>query len=179
MNFIESFDEITKRYPEIQNKSGIYVYTREDRGFKFAYVGQSKHIVDRLASHLCSYDSYIEFSLKKHKLFTEENPEGWKIDVFYCEESELNEKEREYMLKYANEGYQLRNKTSGGQDTGKFAIDQNKPSKGYRDGLAQGYKNAQKFVKGLFDKNLIAEMNGKPNKNKEKALNKFYDFINI
>ena len=61
MNFIESFDEITKRCPEIQNKSGIYVYTREDRGFKFAYVGQSKHIVDRLASHLCGYDSYIEF----------------------------------------------------------------------------------------------------------------------
>jgi flagellar biosynthesis/type III secretory pathway protein FliH len=73
-------------------------------------------------------------------------------------------------------GYQLRNKTSGGQDEGKIQIADYKPAKGYRDGLKQGYKNAQRDIRKLFDKWLTVEYD-KTKKLAERAYQKFNEFI--
>ena len=141
--------------PILTDKSGIYILTRVDEnGIKYAYVGQAKNILSRLAQHLAGYQ-HIDLSLKKHKLYSEQNPYGWKANFVYCDIEKLDEFEREYIKEYAKSGFQLRNKTSGGQDNGKVGIDDNKPSKGYYDGLKQGYQNCLKEIREYFDKYLI------------------------
>ena len=51
--------------PKLNEQSGIYFLTRVDEdGFKYAYVGQAKHILTRLAQHLVGYQ-HIDLSLKK------------------------------------------------------------------------------------------------------------------
>lgn len=168
-------ERLLRLYPTIRDVSGIYTLTRTDEeDFKYAYVGQAKHVLTRLAQHLVGFSQHIDLSLKKHGLGTEY---GWRVHVAYCDESELDTKEREQIKVVAALGYQLRNKTAGGQDKGKFGIDENRPARGYRDGLAQGYKNAQKEVSHWFSKNLKAEINGKPTMPKQKTLDKFNDFI--
>lgn len=165
--------------PHANEQSGIYIMTRREGGFKYAYVGQAKHLLTRLAQHLSGYKMHIDKSLRKHGLWSENNPTGWKIECIYCPETDLNENERLLINQYANHGYQLRNKTAGGQDNGKFGISEYRPAKGYYDGLQQGYENARKEVKHLFDLHLVAAIRAsKPNKVQEKALQKFYDFIN-
>lgn len=163
---------------DIQDEPGIYVFYREQNGFKFAYVGQSVHCFTRILEHLKGYEQHIDLSIRKHGLYSEDKPTGYKIKVVeYCSIEDLDEKELYYCRKYANDGYQLRNTTSGSQGVGKFGINENKSSKGYREGVTYGYKKAQKEVKHLFDKHLDVVIKGKPNKNKEKALKKFEDFI--
>jgi len=143
-----------KLNPDLPNCAGIYILTRVDEtGMKFAYIGQAKHILDRLAQHLTQYQ-HIDLSLKKHGLYSQSKPYGWQVDYFICLENELDGYEREYVVKYANLGYQLRNKTAGGQDKGKIGIDEQKASKGYHDGLKQGYTNCLKDVRVYFDKYL-------------------------
>ena len=96
----------------------------------------------------------------------------------FCSAEECNEKEQFYIKKVHQSGRQLLNVTGGSQGKGKFNINQNKPPKNYYDGLAQGYKNAQKFVANLFDKHLVyKQKSDKPNKNQEKAMQKFADFL--
>ena len=169
---------VLKRHnPALTNNSGIYFMTRFSNGFKFAYIGQAKHIMDRLIQHWFGCEQHIDKSLKKHKLASKENPEGWNINFLEFPEEQLNEKEQFYIKMYANAGYQLRNKTSGSQDGAKFGIAENKSGKGYYDGLKQGYKNAQKEVAKLFEKNLVYSINGSPNKLKERALEKFKKFL--
>ena len=93
-------------------------------------------------------------------------------------ETELDVAEQYYVKEYANKGYQLYNHTSGGQGEGKKGIGEGKSTKGYHDGLKQGYLNAQKFVANLFDKHLTyGKKSEKPNKNQEKALEKFKEFL--
>lgn len=163
--------------PNTPDTSGIYVFNRKEDGFKYAYVGQAKHILTRLAQHLSGYQ-HIDLSIKKHGLYSEDNPCGWKVSVIECAEADLNAKEQEWIRFCADKGYQLRNKTSGSQGKGKHGIADNKPAKGYYDGLAQGYKNAQKFVANLFDKHLnYSKKSYKPNKLQEKAVEKFKDFL--
>ena len=140
--------------PALTNNSGIYFMTRFSNGFKFGYIGQAKHIMDRLVQHFFGYDQHIDKSLKKHKLASKDNPEGWNINCLEFPEDQLNEKEQLYIKMYANAGYQLRNKTSGSQDGAKFGIADNKSSKSYRDGVVYGYEKARKEVKELFDKYL-------------------------
>lgn len=95
-----------------------------------------------------------------------------------CSEDELNQREQFYIQWCANEGYQMRNKTSGSQGVGKQGLDDQKSPKGYYDGLRQGYKNAQRDVAHLFDKHLVyGKRSDKPNKLQEKALAKFEDFL--
>lgn len=165
-----------KHFGFISKESGIYILTREENGFRFAYIGQAKSILTRLAQHLNGWQ-HIDKSLKSHGLYSKENLTGWKLIYYTYPENELDNQEKYFIKKYANEGYQMRNKTAGGQGEGKFEIAETKEKKGYRDGLAQGYKNAQRDVKKLFDKNLTYDINGKTNKNKEKSLQKFNDFL--
>ena len=113
--------------PKLDEKSGIYFLTRTDEdGFKYAYIGQAKHILTRLAQHLVGYQ-HIDLSLKKHKLYAEDNHFGWKVNFLHFPESQLNEKEQHYIKEYALNGYQLRNKTSGSQGVGKSQIDDYRP----------------------------------------------------
>lgn len=172
-----------KRLLEVNNslneKSGIYFLTRMDEdGIRYAYIGQAKHILTRLAQHLVGYQ-HIDLSLKKHGLYSSSNPYGWKVGFLNFPEKELDEKEQHYIKTYATNGYQLRNKTSGSQGEGKRKIDEYRPAKGYRDGLEQGYKNASKEVSHLFELHLnFSTKNEIPNSNQLKAITKFQDFLN-
>ena len=165
-----------KHFGSIPDTSGIYILTREENGFKYAYVGQAKHILTRLAQHLSGYQ-HIDLSLKKHGLFSGDNITGWLVALSECAEKDLNEMEQFWVKQYADWGYQLRNKTAGGQGEGKFEIAETKPKKNYYDGLKQGYEKARKEIAKLFEKNLTYSINGKSNKNKEKALIKFKEFL--
>ncbi len=164
--------------PNMPDTSGIYAFVRAEGGFKYGYVGQAKHLLSRVAQHLSGYQ-HIDLSLKKHGLWSEKNPCGWRVTFLEYPLDELDEAEQKHILDMANKGYQLRNKTSGSQGKGKQGIADNKAAKGYHDGLHQGYKNAQKYVANLFEKHLTyGKRSDKPNKNQEKALEKFKEFLN-
>lgn len=166
-------------YPELSEESGIYFLLRTDEnGIKYAYIGQAKRILTRLAQHLSGYQ-HIDLSLRKHGFSKEGKPYGWNIGFIEYPTNELDEMEQHYIKLYASKGYQLRNKTAGGQGEGKAQIDEYRPGKGYRDGLKQGYKNASREVANLFDKHLnVSRKSEKPNKNQEKAMEKFNAFLN-
>lgn len=166
--------------PRLSDMSGIYILTRIDaEGFRYAYVGQAKQILTRLAQHLSGYQ-HIDLSLKKHGLYDVDNPYGWTVNTtIQCSLGDLDQMEKRFIKKYADMGYQLRNKTSGSQGEGKNGIAENKPARGYYDGKRQGYKDAQKFVKTLFDKYLEVSIRGKETVNAMKALDKFKNFLQI
>lgn len=160
-------------------RSGIYFLLREEDGFRYAYIGQAKDLLSRLAQHLNGYQ-HIDLSIKKHGLWRADNPTGWRVHFLEFPESELDAMERKYIKMYANKGYQLRNKTIGGQGQGKSGMDDIKPAKTYHDGLKQGYLNARRFVANLFDKHLdYRQKSPKPNKNQEKAAAKFREFLEV
>ena len=164
--------------PKVDNGSGIYFLTRIDEdGFRYVYVGQAVHLLSRLAGHLNGYQ-HIDLSLKKHGLYSEDNPYGWKIDFIYYSVSELDIREQYWIKHYAEEGYQLRNKTSGSQGGGKRQIDDFRPGKTYRDGLRQGYINASREICHLFDLHLnVSTKKEPPTVNQEKAMEKFENFF--
>lgn len=163
--------------PNCPNTSGIYFLLREENGFKFAYIGQAKHLLERLGSHLSGYQ-HIDLSLKKHGLYSNDNQTGYKVYFLEYPENMLDEMEQKYIKHYANAGYQLKNSTSGSQGVGKKGLDNARPSRGYYDGLNQGYENARKEVKHLFDLHLdYFTKKQPPTKLQEKALQKFKDFI--
>ena len=171
-------ERILKVCPDVPDRSGIYFLTRIEGGFKFAYVGQAKKLLTRLAEHLTGYQ-HIDLSIKKHGLYSEDNPTGWKVSYIECQEQHLDEQEQKHIMAYANAGYQLRNKTSGSQGTGKKDI-ADKPTKGYLEGLHNGYKKAQKEIAHLFKLHLKCETKKEPpTKLQEKALDKFNSFIAI
>lgn len=165
--------------PHLDDGSGIYFLTRTDEnGIKYAYIGQAKHIHTRLAQHLVGFQ-HIDLSLKKHGLYKADNPYGWKIGFMHFHESVLDEKEQYYIRMYANSGYQLRNKTAGGQGEGKSQIDEYRPVKGYRDGLEQGRKNLARELAHIIDTHLTVSLKDEKKNNKVslKALDKFMDLI--
>lgn len=101
--------------PLLADESGIYVLTRKDEnGIKYAYIGQAKRILTRLAQHLSGFQ-HIDLSLKKHGLLSNENIYGWGVTFRSCDESMLDVQEKNFIRAYAEAGFQLRNKTAGGQ----------------------------------------------------------------
>lgn len=174
---------ILKVCPDAKKESGIYCFYRiNEQGFKFAYVGlATKSVLTRLAEHLSGYNQHIDLSIRKYGLYDEDtNPFGYKITVLcYCPEEECNEKEQYYIKQYADEGWQLRNVTGGSQGEGKFNLNEGKSPKGYREGLSKGYENARKDVAKLFEKNLTYSINGKDGKLKQRAYDKFTEFLNV
>ena len=160
----------------LTDDSGIYILFREQDGIKYAYVGQAKHILKRLSQHLSGFQ-HIDLSLKKHGLVTEK-PNGWNVYVRHYPESELDEAERYWIQRVASQGYQLRNKTLGGQDEGKGGLDNQKPSRNYHDGLAQGRKSLAKELKHIIDTHLEVKVK-KDNKITQKALAKFWELLNF
>lgn len=160
-------------------QSGIYLYERADEsGIRFFYVGQAKNLYSRQIGHLMGYKQKIDLSIKKRGLKCANNPYGWQFNIIeYCPDERLNEREQYYIRKYISEGRQAYNLTLGSQGDDKVYLDNKKAPKGYYDGLAQGRKNALREVSKLFDKNLVVMINGKSNKNKEKAMAKFLAMI--
>lgn len=165
--------------PKLNDESGIYFLTRIDEdGIKYAYIGQAKHILTRLAQHLVGYQ-HIDLSIKKHSFYSAENPYGWKIGFIEQREDRLDESEQYFIKRYAQAGYQLRNKTAGGQGDGKTQIAEYRPSKGYRDGLSQGRKSLAKELSHIIDTHLQVTIKpGKEhNKVSIKAFEKFKELL--
>lgn len=184
VNYSAIFDKMDKLKAQVkqvcqgaQDKSGIYIMKREENGFKYAYIGQSCNVLTRLAQHLDGYTKpnaqHIDLSIRKHGLKSSENCNGWLFGCIYFPLNELNAKEQYYIRLYANNGYQMLNKTSGSQDGDKFGISQNKDGRGYREGVSNGEKRALKRVKEFFDKYLDYTIKEPLNKVKERKLKEF------
>lgn len=166
--------------PGLDDESGIYFLTREDeQGFRYAYVGQAVHILTRLSQHLVGYQ-HIDLSLKKHGLYSEDNPYGWKVNFRHYTTNLLDKMEQLWIKQYADKGYQLRNKTSGSQGEGKSQIADYRPQKGYRDGLKQGRINLARELSSIAEKHLKIEIRDdkKNNKISQKQFEKFKDLLN-
>ena len=164
--------------PTIPESSGIYILTREENGFKYAYIGQAKHILTRLAEHLKGFQ-HIDLSIKNHKLYSKSNPCGWKIEYIRYKESELDDKEQYFIKMYANAGYQMRNKTAGGQSDGKFAIANGRDAKGYYDGVKYGEKKTLLKVKEFFDKYLDYSIKEPIGKVKQRKFEQFKQLLDV
>lgn len=173
-------ERLLKVNPKLNEDSGIYFLTRiDENGFRYAYIGQAVHILTRLAQHLVGYQ-HIDLSLKKHGLYdAETNQYGWKIGFRLYKDTELDEAEQQWIKKYADGGYQLRNKTSGSQGEGKSQIAEYKAAKGYRDGLEQGRKNLAKELSHIAEKHLTIEIRAdkRGNKISERQYEKFIELM--
>lgn len=181
----ENRKRLLKINPKLNDRSGIYFLLREDEnGFKFAYVGQAKSVLQRLASHLVGYEQHIDLSLRKHKLYDKEkNPYGWRVEFLNFPESQLDEKEKYYIKLYADNGYQLRNVSIGGQggnrDSG--SIGERKAPKGYLQGIQQGRKNLARELSNIAEKHLKIELREDKANNKvsQKQYEKFMDLLKV
>lgn len=178
----ENRKRLLKINPKLNDRSGIYFLLREDEnGFKFAYVGQAKSVLQRLASHLVGYEQHIDLSLRKHKLYSEDNPYGWRVEFLNFPESQLDEKEKYYIKLYADNGYQLRNVSIGGQggnrDSG--SIGERKAPKGYLQGIQQGRKNLARELSNIAEKHLKIEIRADKANNKvsQKQYEKFKELL--
>jgi hypothetical protein len=163
----------------LDDESGIYFLTREDEnGFRYAYIGQAVHILTRLAQHLVGYQ-HIDLSLKKHGLYSEENPYGWKVNFRNYTTNLLDKMEQLWIKQYADKGYQLRNKTSGSQGEGKTQIADYRPQKGYRDGIKQGRINLARELSSIAEKHLKIEIRDdkKNNKISQRQFEKFKELL--
>ena len=159
----------------VDDGSGIYFLTRiDENGIKYAYIGQAKHLLTRLAQHLSGYQ-HIDLSLKKHGMFSVGNKYGWNINFMHYPENELDEHEQFWIKRYAKSGYQLRNKTAGGQGEGKKQISEYRPAKGYYDGITQGKKTLARELSHIMEKHLTVDLKPEKRGNKvsEKQLEKF------
>lgn len=152
--------------PNLDNESGIYFLTRIDENkIKYAYIGQAMHILTRLAQHLTGYQQHIDLSLRKHGLYSAANPYGWKIDFKHFSAAELDEKERYYIILYARNGYQLRNKDTGG-GAGKQELGERKPPKTYRQGIKAGKKALAMELSAIINKHLTVKLKDEKQGNK-------------
>ena len=164
--------------PNATHESGIYCFTRVDEdGFKFAYVGlASKSLLTRLGEHLVGYQ-HIDLSIKKHGLYSQENPHGYKVDILCkCPAEECNEKEQYYIKKAADAGFQLKNSTTGSQGKGKKGLENGRPVRGYWDGVSQGEKRLAQELKHIIDTHLVISLK-KETKTSRKALEKFFTLL--
>lgn len=168
----QNIQRLKKLNPDIDSKSGIYFLTRNEPQI---YIGQARHLDERLASHLSGYEQHIDRSLKAHGLYSEDNPYGYKVNFLHYLKSKLDEMEQYYIQLYAEKGWALKNKTAGSQGVGKVKIADFKPAKGYMDGLKQGRKNLAKELSHIIDKHLTVQLREDKQNNKvsQKALEKF------
>lgn len=164
--------------PYVDEKSGIYFLTRTDKdSFRYAYIGQAVNLLSRLAGHLKGYQ-HIDLSIKSHGLYSTDNIYGWKIGFIHYPVEELDKWEQYWIKCYADKGYQLRNKTAGGQGDGKKQIAEYKSPKGYRDGIQQGRINLARELANIADKHLVISL--KPEKqNNSVSQKQFAKFMEL
>lgn len=168
--------------PQLNDESGIYILTRKDEnGFRFAYIGQAVHILSRLASHMVGYKQHIDLSLKKHKLYSADNPYGWKVEYMNVPIDQLDEQEKYYIRFYAENGYQLRNVSLGGQGENRSSgsIGDRKQPRTYSEGIQQGKKSLAKELSSIAEKHLKIELRADKANNKvsQKQYGKFMDLL--
>lgn len=181
----ENKKRLLKLNPKLNDNSGIYFLLREDEnGFKYAYIGQAVHTISRLASHLVGYEQHIDLSLRKHKLYDEQNnPYGWRAEFLNFPENQLDEKEKYYIKLYADKGYQLRNVSLGGQGENRASgsISERKAPKGYMQGIQQGKKVLARELSSIAEKHLIIRLKPEKEHNKvsQKQYEKFMSLISI
>ena len=180
----ENKKRLLKLNSKLNDRSRIYFLLREDEnGFKFAYVGQAKSVLQRLASHLVGYEQHIDLSLRKHKLYSEDNPYGWRVEFLNFPESQLDEKEKYYIKLYADNGYQLRNVSIGGQGGNRASgsIGERKAPKGYMQGIQQGKKVLARELSSIAEKHLIIRLKPEKEHNKvsQKQYEKFMDLLKV
>lgn len=163
-------ERLLKVNPDLTDESGIYFLTRvQPEG----YIGQARHVCQRLCQHLSGYDQYVDRSLKAHGLYSEDNPYGYKVNFLPFPESKLDEMEQYYIQKYLENGYRLKNKTAGSQGVGKVKIADFKPAKGYHDGIKAGKKSLAKELSHIIDTHLIVTL--KPDKAENKVSQKAFE----
>lgn len=149
--------ELFSSFPEMKNankQSGIYIWYRPI--YKM-YIGLAHNLLQRTIDHMTQHNGHLDNSIYKHKIYHPiKNKNGWKIITIPCPIEELNTKEQELIDKYKdNEDYELYNISGGGQGEERIGdIAERKASRGYRDGLKQGYENAKKEIVEYFTKYL-------------------------
>lgn len=170
-------DIVKKACPSIDNKSGVYFYTRTDlvTGEKFAYIGLAKRLLARCCQHMLGYQ-HIDISIRKRGLYSKENEGGWKLNCLHFPEHLIEEKERFYIEQYQKANITLLNIEGGGR-ADKHDISERKPAKTYTDGLKQGRKNAVREVKVFFDKYLDFTIKSPSNKIKERKYDEFKEWL--
>ena len=171
-------ERLLKVNPKLNESSGIYFLTRTDElGIRHAYVGLAHHVLTRLAQHLSNYQ-YIDNSIRKHGLYSEDNPYGYKVNFLNCPESELEEKERYYITQYSLNGYQMKNRDTGG-GAGKQEISDRKQPKTYREGIQQGKRSLAKQLSSIAEKHLEIRLkeDKKNNKVSQKQFEKFKELL--
>lgn len=177
----ENEKKILRLCPEADNTAGIYVFWREDSNMiKHAYVGQARDLLKRLGEHLSGYKQHIDLSIKKYKLYDKEtNPTGYHVDIVEkCDEECLDDREKHWIKWYADNAYQMKNVSLGGQGSNNNGdLNERKPTRGYREGLINGRKKAIKEIAKFFEKNLTYQIKEPVNKNKQNALKKFESIL--
>lgn len=164
--------------PELNDEPGIYFLVREENGYRYGYVGKaSVSVLGRLAQHLSGWQ-HIDLSLKSHGLYSEDNPTGWRVGFKNFPKEVLDEKEQFYIKKYANAGYQMRNKNAGGTD-GSSKINDYRPAKGYRQGIQAGKKQLARSLKDIIDKHLVVNLKPEKQNNKisQKQEKRFWEML--
>lgn len=175
---------ILKQCPTMPRKSGIYLFYRvNEKGENCAYVGQAKDLLHRTAEHLSVQvkKTHIDKSLYVHKLYNQDNPQGWKVKVLVvCPLDELDISEQKYIDYYKGRSdVKLYNVTGGGQLDKKEDVGERLQVKlkSYKNGKNLGYEKAREQIKTYFEKYLDYSIKGKPNKIKERKLQEFTDFL--
>lgn len=175
-------ERLLKVNPKLNDKPGIYFLLRQENGFKFAYIGQARtSVMQRLCSHMTGYQQHIDLSLKRHGLYSEDNPAGWRVEFLNFPPERLDELEKTYIKQYADAGYQLRNVSVGGQgserDSGQ--IGERKPAKGYVQGVQHGKAVLARELSHIIDTHLTVDLKPEKQNNKvsRKAFEKFKDLL--
>lgn len=168
--------------PNLNDDPGIYfLLRRSEADIKFAYIGQSRTVLTRLISHLNGYEQHIDLSLKRHKLWSEDNPYGWRVEFLNCPVEQLDALETYYIKQYADAGYQLRNSSLGGQGANRASgeIGERKAPKGYKAGVQQGKKQLARDLSHIIDTHLEVKIRDekKHNKISINAYEKFQELI--
>lgn len=177
-------ERLLKLNPKLNDKSGIYFFLRTDENnFRYAYVGQAVNIIQRLCSHMTGYQQHIDLSIRKHGLYSDKNPCGWRVEFMNFPKEKLDEAEKYYIKKYADAGFQLRNVSLGGQgdQRARGQINDKKPPKTYREGIQQGKKVLARELSSIAEKHLKIEIreDKKHNKVSQKQYEKFMDLLKV
>lgn len=167
---------LKKVCPQMDNKSGIYFYLREDTDGKYGYIGKAADLIDRNVSHITGYQQHIDISIKKRGFYSVDNPSGWRLHFLHYPKADLDRWERHWIALYRKGNYKLYNVESGGTE-GKEIIGERKPPKTYRDGLAQGRKSLARELKHIIDTHLEIKLRKEENKISQKALAKFWELL--
>ena len=174
--------ELKDLNPELNEHSGIYFFTRTDEdGIRFGYIGQARKCLSRVCFHMMGYQQHIDRSLKVHKLYSPDNPTGWKVNFIEYPVDQLDDMEEHWIIEYAKAGYQLLNVTKGKQGEGKRLLNESKLPKGYYDGIYQGRKSLAKELKHIIDLHLDVSLKPEKKNNKvsQKALEKFNELLEV